>query len=184
MTDFSIITDDKEPTQYELLAMHAAPLPGDMATVDLIGVLIARYEAKGRAADFRLRPFDARLDPHGLLVGFTDTVAVFWRSSCGYFWFHRNKITFQHEAAFIPNSWAPIVDAPRIKMCYRFHSGATRTVAIPSQPCTLAQEYLSLMRAANERRKRSKKSGNDDDDSASSAHRPDDGFTLLGGGKP
>lgn len=185
MTDFTIITHDKEPVSHDLLAMHTQSLPSDIATVNLIGVLLGRYEAKGRAADFRLRGFDTRLDPHGLLVGFTETVAVFWRSSSGYFWFRRNEISFQHEAAFIPHSQAPIVDVPHIKVCYRFRRGQTCSVAIPYQPCVLAQEYLSLMRTTFEQRKRSKKSGGQEDgDGASSACRPNDGFTLLDGGKP
>jgi ABC-type Fe3+ transport system permease subunit len=67
----------------------------------------ARYQAKGIADKFALRRYiNSREDPRGILVGFTDAIAVFWRAICGRFWFERRQISFEHEAAFLPGGLA------------------------------------------------------------------------------
>lgn len=184
MTNY-IIVEEAVRTSTELLAGHLAPLPQSMDTVDLIGALFARYDEKGSAQSFRLRAFNAALDPHGLLVGYNDELAVFWRGSCGYFWVHRSKISFQHEAAFIPNSQAPIIDIqPGVKACYRFQRGVSCSVAIPIRPCSLAQQYMTIMQRNIELRKNAKKNRTEEETGSASSFDPDDGFALFEGRKP
>lgn len=181
MHDFCIIAEENESASKNLLALHLAALPSNVETVGLVAALFSRYKAKNRESDFRMRGFNMLLDPHGLLVGINDSIAVFWRSSCGYFWLYRSSVSFQHEAAFIPRSCAPIIDVPRLATCYRFQKGETLTLAIPIKPSRLADEHASKIKAISILRQQANDGSDDEDGGASSVFRPDDGFTLLGG---
>lgn len=188
MTDYTIVSIDDDATPEDALASHVAAVPQDEKTVGLVAELYRRYQAKGIAHRFALHRYsNSREDPHGVLVGFTAAIAVFWRASCGHFWIERDQISFEHEAAFLPGTRAPIIDVPRKGACYRFTKGVLLTLAIPFKPCNAYQAYKEMVRIYAPLPQKASQSDDDGDVGAPPAQTfqpTEDGFTLLGGGKP
>jgi hypothetical protein len=187
MTDYTLIPLPESTSPADTLATHLINLPKDEATTNLIAALYERYSAKGCPNRFALRPFDARIDVHGLLVGYTDSTVVFWRSSCGHFWLQRTEVSFQHGAAFLPGTTAPFIESPRVSNPYRFIMGYARVVAEPwCSTANLLESYREHMRAnATKQSKNVKKDGSGDDGSSSALvfHPEDNNFSMLGIGK-
>lgn len=183
MTDYTILPTSEEVAQEDLLAIHLAFVPLDVGVVCLISDLFERYKSKGIASRFSLHHFNnQKQDPHGLLVGLSDLIAVFWRASSGHFWLRLDQISFEHPAAFLTGTRAPFIDKPRVGTCYRFSKGTLRTLAKPFSPCDAVQVYRNLIKVNPAMLAKHKCTDDDDGNGAPPAqtYRPNDGFSLLG----
>lgn len=182
MSNYTVFSPSEEPTPRDQLATHLAAVPMDIDVICLVTDLFERYIAKGIASRFTIRPFDSPArHPHGLLVGATGSIAVFWRASSGHFWLGLDELSFEHPAAILTGSRAPLIDKPHVGMCYRFSAGIFRTIAKPYSPCELTKQYCELIKTYPSMENKKQGAGSEDADGTSSGlnFRPASGFDFF-----
>lgn len=179
MSDYSILPVNEDIPQQDLLEGHLRSMPQDFDVLELVSTLFNRFKVKGIEHKFCIHHFfNSKQDPHGVLIAFNEKVVIFWRSSCGHFWFNRKDISFEHPAGFLKGSKAPIIDKPQIGICYRFSDGYFRTLARRFEPYDMKAEYQKLIRV-NPSTSMTDNMDEVDEGSSEVAHCPQDGFTLL-----
>jgi hypothetical protein len=147
MTDYTILPIAEEHKPKNMLLAILANMPTDIDAVSITADLFKRYEKKGIAHRFSMRKFiNPSRDPHGVMVGLTGTIVIFWRSSEGHFWIDLNDISFEHPAAFLTGSFSPIIDKPYLGICYRFSKGGTRVLAKQFSASDSLRDYQEVIK--------------------------------------